>query len=55
MSIDYNKAATLLHIVDTANQWPTLKGIHDLVMMELVAINDVALKDMGPSELGSVI
>lgn len=45
MSVDYNKAATLLHIVDTAKQWPTLKGIHDLAMMELLAINVVALED----------
>lgn len=45
MSVDYNRIATLLHIVDTANQWPTLKGIHDLAMAELVVANAVALED----------
>lgn len=46
MSVDYNNAATLLHIVYTVNQWPTLKGIHDLAMSELIVINKAAQVDL---------
>lgn len=39
MNIDQNKIATLLHIIETANQWPPLKGIHDWAMKELVEVS----------------
>jgi hypothetical protein len=36
--IDFDKAATLLHIADKAKQWPRLKPLHDAAMVELEAM-----------------
>lgn len=46
MSVDYNRAATLLHIIDIARQHPSLKAITDLSMAELAKINTTAAKDL---------
>lgn len=38
--MDFNRAALLLHVVDTARHWPTLNGLHDAAMKELVEISN---------------
>lgn len=46
MSTDFNRAAMLLHIVDTCRQWPELQGLHDLAMAELREIAGTAKDEL---------
>jgi len=40
MSIDFNRAAMLLHVCDKSKNWPNLRKLHDAAMAELVDMQE---------------
>jgi hypothetical protein len=46
MSMDINKVATLLHILEKASQSPALGYVRNLALVELVEINEDARKEL---------
>lgn len=46
MSMDVNRVGSLLHICDMSKNWPGLRGIHDLAMVQLEAISVDASKEL---------
>lgn len=51
MSLSQDQVFSLLHIVDLAKQWPSLRGIHDRAMKDLSKISQTMAEELAKEKV----